>query len=125
MKEIYEMRGAGLSIREIARELGVSRNSVRKYLRSPGVPKEEPRRKRPSKLDPYTDHIDTRLSEGLDNCVVLLRELRSLGYSGGYTILKDYVQPRCRPPAASGDDEVRDGPRRAGTGRLGELGLHR
>lgn len=96
VKEIYEMRGAGRSIREIARELGISRNSVRKYLRSLGVPKEEPRRRRPSKLDPYTDHIDTRLSEGLDNCVVLLRELRALGYDGGYTILKDYVQPRRR-----------------------------
>ena len=90
------MRGAGRSIREMARELGISRNSVRKYLRSLGVPKEEPRRRRPSKLDPYTGHIDTRLSEGLDNCVVLLRELRALGYSGGYTILKDYVQPRRR-----------------------------
>ena len=65
MKEMYEMKGAGRSIRGIARDLGVSRNSVRKYLRSPGVPKEKPRRRRASKLDPYTDHIDSRLSEGL------------------------------------------------------------
>ena len=43
-----------------------------------------------------TAYIDGRLSEGLENCVVLLRELRALGYSGGYTILKDYVQPRRR-----------------------------
>ena len=96
VKEMYEMKGAGRSIRGIARELGVSRNSVRKYLRSPGVPREKPRSRRASKLDPYTDHIDVRLSEGLDNCVVLLRELRALGYNGGYTILKDYVQPRRR-----------------------------
>ena len=31
VKEIYEMKGAGRSIREIARELDVSRNTVRKY----------------------------------------------------------------------------------------------
>ena len=31
MKEIYELKGAGRSIREIARELDVSRNTVRKY----------------------------------------------------------------------------------------------
>ena len=31
VKEIYEMKGAGHSIREIARELEVSRNTVRKY----------------------------------------------------------------------------------------------
>ena len=85
-----------IPIRGIAQELGVSRNSVRKYLRSPGVPREKPRSRRASKLDPYTDYIDVRLSEGLDNCVVLLRELRALGYNGGYTILKDYVQPRRR-----------------------------
>ena len=33
MKELYELKGDGKSIRGIARELGVSRNSVRKYLR--------------------------------------------------------------------------------------------
>ena len=37
------------------------------------------------------------MSEGLENCVVLLRELRELGYEGGYTTLKNYVHPRRRP----------------------------
>ena len=96
MKELYELKGQGQSIRGIARELGVSRNSVRKYLRSPGLPREKGMRRRASKLDQYTEYIDSRLSEGLDNCVVLLRELRVRGYSGGYTILKEYVQPRRR-----------------------------
>ena len=36
--------------------------------------------RRASKLDPHTDHVNTCLSEGLDNCVVLLHELRSLRY---------------------------------------------
>ncbi|MDE0132013.1 MAG: IS21 family transposase [bacterium] len=97
MKDLYEMRGEGRSIRGIARELGISRNSVRKYLRSSGVPRAKPRPRRASKLDGYTDYIDGRLSEGMDNCAVLLRELRARGYAGGYTILKDYVQPRRRP----------------------------
>ena len=35
MKEIYEMKGAGHSIRDIARELDISRNTVRRYLKSP------------------------------------------------------------------------------------------
>ena len=43
MKDLYEMRGQGYSIRGIARELGVSRNSVRKYLRAPGVPQAKQR----------------------------------------------------------------------------------
>ena len=35
VKEIYEMKGADGSIRGIAKELDVSRNTVRKYLKSP------------------------------------------------------------------------------------------
>ena len=97
MKELYQMKGEGQSIRGIARELGLSRNSVRKYLRCEGVPQAKPRPRRRSKLDPYTGYIDGRLSDGLDNCVALLRELRGLGYQGGYSILKEYVKPRRRP----------------------------
>ena len=96
MKELYELKGEGRSLRGIARDLGIWRNSVRKYLRSAEVPRAKPRPRRPSKLDGYTEYIDGRLSEGLENCVVLLRELRARGYTGGYTILKDYVQPRRR-----------------------------
>ena len=79
MKELYELKGEGNSIRGIARELGISRNTVRRYVRSPEVPKAKLRPKRGSKLDPYKEYIDTRLSEGLDNCVVLLREIREIG----------------------------------------------
>jgi len=101
-KQLYELHGEGRSIRGIARDIGVSRNSVRKYLRSPQVPKARSRPPRSSKLDPYKGHIQQRLSDGLENCVVLLRELRTRGYSGGYTILKDYVHPlrrRMQPSA--------------------------
>ena len=88
MKRLYELKGEGRLIRSIARDLGVSRNSVRKYLRSPQVPRAGARPRRSSKLDPYKEYLQQRLSDGLDNCVVLLRELRGQGYVGGYTILK-------------------------------------
>ena len=97
MKELYELKGEGSSIRGISRELGTSRNTVRRYVRSAGVPKAKPRQKRGSKLDPYTEHIDGRMSEGLDNCVVLLREIRELGYDGSYPTLTNYVRHRRRP----------------------------
>jgi len=74
VRDLYELHGRGWSVRRIARDLGISRNTVRRYLRSPGLPKEKPRRRRGSKLDPYTEHIDRRMGEGLENCVVLLRE---------------------------------------------------
>ena len=96
MKQIYEMRGAGHSTWAIARELGLARNTVLRYLKSPEAIRPKPRSRRGSKLDPYTEHIDRRLGDGLENCVVLLRELRDLGYDGSNTILSEYVRPRRR-----------------------------
>ena len=54
MKEIYEMKGAGRSVRGIAGELGIARNTVRRYLKSPEAIRAKPRPQRASKLDPYT-----------------------------------------------------------------------
>src|SRR5919109_5192177 len=93
VKQIYELHGQGLSVRRIARVLRISRNSVRRYLRSPGVPQPKARAPRESKVDPYAAYVRERVAGGLDNCVVLLRELRARGYAGSYTILKDFVQP--------------------------------
>jgi transposase len=99
VKQVYELAGAGQSIRQIARTLGIARNSVRKYLRAAEIPHPPPRRPRSSKLDPYQAYVRQRVAEGVDNCVVLLRELQAQGYPGGYSILKDFVQPlRRRTP---------------------------
>eukprot|EP01035_Chromulina_nebulosa_P068149 gene68149-93362_t len=49
------------SIRDISRRTGLSRNTIRKYLRSDGV---EPKFKvpdRPSKLDPFADRLSAWL----------------------------------------------------------------
>ena len=97
MKEIYEMHGRGHSARAIARELGLARNTVLRYLHSsPEAMLPKPRAARGSLLDPYTEHIDRRMAQGLENCVVLLRELRTRGYQGSYTTLVEYVRPRRR-----------------------------
>ena len=90
------MHGRGHSARTIARELGLARNTVIRYLNSPDAIVPKPRPPRGSKLDSYTEYIDRRLAEGLENCVVLLRELRARGYQGNYTVLIEYVRPRRR-----------------------------
>ena len=74
----------------------MARNTVLRYLKTPDAMRPKARPLRGSKLDQYTGHIDRRMSEGLENCVVLHRELRTLGYDGGYSILKSYVSPRRR-----------------------------
>ena len=110
MQQIYALAGQGMPVREIARTLGVSRNSVRKYLRAPEVPVAKARAPRPSLLDPYKDYVRVRLADGLDNCEVLLRELRARGYTGQVSILKDYVRPFRRRLAAGATERYEPEP---------------
>ena len=63
VKELYELKGEGRSMRGIASDFGISRATVRKYALSPEVPKPKAR----AKLDAYKEYIDVRVSEGLEN----------------------------------------------------------
>ena len=79
MKEIYEMKVSGRFIRGISEDLGVTRNTVRRHLKPPEAMRPKLRATRGSKLDAYTEYVDRRMSEGLEKCVVLHRELRTPG----------------------------------------------
>lgn len=94
---LHTMRAEGKSIREIAKETGHSRNTVRRYLRLEGIPERKVRKSRDSKLDPFKPFLQERIQEGIFNCEVLFELLREKGYTGGRTILKDYVKD-FRPP---------------------------
>jgi transposase len=95
---IHELRAQGVSLHEIARQLGLARNTVRKYVRGAAVPAARP--PKPMKLDPFKDQIRHWVREDhLLNCVTMLERLRPLGYSGGVSQLKAFVQP-LRPPKA-------------------------
>src|SRR6478735_1824615 len=89
--EIKVMARRGMGIREIARELGCSRNTVKRY---------GPREPRPTKLDPFKNHVLERIEAARPHwipAVVLLREIRERGYSGGLTQLKMFINPLKAP----------------------------
>lgn len=94
MEHIEELKKQGLTVSAIASLTGFDRKTIRKYLAEPNqVLEYKPRPKADSKLEPHKAYIAGRLSAGVWNAVVLLRELRERGYKGGYTILKAYLQP--------------------------------
>lgn len=93
--EIAELKREGLSVKAIGELLGYDRKTVRKYLLEPeAAPSYGPRERNPSKLDPFRDYLQERLNAGVWNAQVLLRELKQRGFQGGYTILKDWLQPQ-------------------------------
>ena len=92
--EIRVLHRHGKGIREIAREVGLSRNTVRRYLRDEAAVRYTPRPSRPTKLDPFRAYVQARLAAAAPDGMpasVLLGELRERGYAGGYTMLKAYV----------------------------------
>jgi transposase len=91
--DILQLKRQGLSLSQIAALTGFNRRTIRKYLTQPDTPRYGPRRPRPTKLDPFKPHLERRLSQGVWNATVLLRELRERGYDGGYTALKDFLRP--------------------------------
>ena len=83
VRELYELRAKGRSIDGIARDLGISRNTVRRYLRSPEVPKATQRSRRGSKLGPYEEYIDGRLSRRTGQLRCAAERDQAVGYGGG------------------------------------------
>jgi transposase len=93
--DIEELKRQGLSVQAISNMTGFDRKTVRRYLVQPeGTPVYGPRAPEPSKLDPFKPYLEERLRAGVWNGQVLLRELRDRRYTGGYTILKDWLEPQ-------------------------------
>jgi transposase len=95
--EVKVLRRQGHSVRAIARETGLSRVTVRRYLQDPEETKRYgPRAPRACKLDRYTDYLRARIEAARPAWIpatVLLREIRERGYTGGMSLLRQ-TRPR-------------------------------
>ena len=90
------MARRGEGVRAIAKQLGCSRNTVRRYLREADARRYKPRAPRPSKLDPYKDYLRQRVEQARPRWIpatVLLREISEHGYGGGISQLKAWLAP--------------------------------
>jgi len=92
IEAIYRMtHEQKLSRREIARQLHITRRTVKKYLENP-LGTVVVRKSRRSKLDPFKPVIRELLDQWpRAGCVVIGQRIRSLGYTGGRSILQEYV----------------------------------
>lgn len=100
--EIRILARQGESIRQISRHTGLSRNTVRRYLRDEQARRYGPRALRATKLDPYREYLNERIEHARPDWIpatVLLREIRARGYPGGISQLKAYLAPLKRQAA--------------------------
>ncbi len=88
-----EMKEQGMSVSEMARRTGVSRNTVRKYTLSDKPPAYgSSGNGRVSILEPFKPYVRERIEGYNLSGVRILEEIRTKGYTGGYTTVKEYCQ---------------------------------
>jgi transposase len=94
--EVRVLARRGVKLKEIARELGISKNTVKRYVRDPHAGRYKPRVPRARKLDAYLEYLRERVEAAEPHWIpvtVLLREIRERGYQGGISQLKAYLAP--------------------------------
>ncbi|WP_205411502.1 helix-turn-helix domain-containing protein [Candidatus Fukatsuia endosymbiont of Tuberolachnus salignus] len=93
--EIHVLHRQGMSIRAIAKQLHLSRNTVRRYLRNIAKTPRYSQRTTPlSKLDPFKFYLLERIKAAKPDWIpatVLFRELQARGYGGKDGILRNYI----------------------------------
>ena len=86
---IREEHSKGISVSDIANEMGISRPTVRKYLKAKRSVVHT-RKTNVSILEPYKAYTKVRIDRYNVSAVRILEEIRKKGYEGGYSTLKSY-----------------------------------
>jgi transposase len=91
--DVQALWRAGKTVSEIARTTGRNRRTIRRLIHE-GVPQPRTPRLVSSKLDPFREYLLQRLLEGkVSNAAVLFDEIRERGYTGGRSILWEFLHP--------------------------------
>ncbi|WP_338835074.1 hypothetical protein MHLNE_22890 [Moorella humiferrea] len=81
-QRIKALHAQGVGIRQIARDVGVSRNTVRKYLKEASPPQFKAR-EYVKELDRFLEEIKTMLTKGYIGTRIY-NELKDKGYNGSW-----------------------------------------
>jgi transposase len=98
--EAVRLREQGLSIRAVARTLGVERKTVRRWLRAGHAPTWRHADGGISILDPHRAWLEERWQAGCRNTAALWRELKGRGFPGQYSTVREWGTRRRRQDPA-------------------------
>jgi len=88
-QQVKALKLQGISIKKIARKLKLSKNTVKKYLRSPEPPQFKAREYE-KLLDPYAEQVNIMLGKKYIGTRIY-NELLRLGYTGSLSVVHRYI----------------------------------
>lgn len=83
-EDVVERSRQGVGIRQISRQTGLSRGTIRKYLAADVFPEIARRPFRPGILTPFLEFLEQRWAAGCRNCVQLWKAVIERGFRGSY-----------------------------------------
>jgi transposase len=93
---VHDLIAQGHGLKQVARELGLGRNTVRRFARAANPDEllvHAGTGQRAKTLAAYDPYLRRRWNEGCTNAAQLYQELRDLGYRGGPTTVRQYLRP--------------------------------
>ncbi len=93
--EVKRMYQEGVSISELSRRTGHDRKTIRKVVQEQEDGKKPlaGTKRKGSKLEPYKPYVEQRMRFWVLNAERILREIREQGYTGGITVLREFMHP--------------------------------
>lgn len=115
-EDVCGRRAAGQSIQGIARDLGMSRRTVRRLLATPDPPRNRAAQPRPGgltspSLAPFVAYLQDRWQAGVHNITQLYREIAAQGFTKSRSLVAQALLA-WRPPRPEGEPRRRGRPRR-------------
>ena len=90
---VQALRAQNCSIREIARRLELSRNTVLKFANAAGIDELLVKAtSRPGILDPFKPYLGQRWNDGITSAAALHEEIRARGWNGGILTVERYLR---------------------------------
>ncbi len=94
-ERVQALKGQGRGIKAIMRELGLAKETVRRFYRATDVEEllAKPRAGRRSVLDDFKPYLHERFNAGIRNATTLFEEIRGQGYRGCRGTVAAYLAP--------------------------------
>jgi transposase-like protein len=98
-RTIKQVRAAGMKVSQIARQLGLCRRRIDKWIQLDELPERSRMQPRSGMPESFRDYLRQRWEAGCRHGRTLFAEIRKLGYKGCYSGLAKFLLPWRQPKA--------------------------